>query len=349
MTACYTRYLMEFNRPGGTSRGVLTTKETFFLKLTSPTGWGVGECAVFRGLSRDDRPDYEEKIRWACEHIDLGPEILKSRLADWPSLVFGLEQAFRSLASADPFLLFDGPFTSGEPIPINGLIWMGSPQYMEEQVAEKLEAGYRCLKFKIGALDFETEWRVLHRLRQRYPADRLEIRVDANGAFTPEEAPLKLDRLAELEVHSIEQPIRAGQWRAMETLCRDSPVPVALDEELIPLETRAQKLEVLDTVKPDYLILKPSLLGGYAACEDWIGWARDRGIGWWVTSALESNIGLNAIAQWTAGLPTELPQGLGTGSLFSNNFSAPLETGPGILRYRPEVGWDRDKIKRLCT
>ena len=349
MDASYTSYRLKFIRPGGTSRGVLTEKETFFITLRRGAAWGIGECPLFRGLSRDDRPGYEERLQWACHNIGLGLEALRTGLADWPSLVFGLEQAFRSLEAASPMELFPSDFLRGRPIPINGLIWMGDLPFMEQQIGAKLAEGYRCLKLKIGALDFDRELELLRGLRRRFSTDELELRVDANGAFRPEEAAGRLQELAELGLHSIEQPIRAGQWEAMARLCRESPLPIALDEELIAIGDPARKRKLLEEVSPQFLILKPGLLGGFRACEEWIGLAESLGIGWWVTSALESNIGLSAIAQWTATLETEMPQGLGTGALFSNNFDSPLRTADGYLWYDTTRAWELDKIQRLCT
>lgn len=349
MKASHTKYTLDFIRPGGTSRGVLTTKDTWFLLLEDGDAWGIGECGLFRGLSADDRPGYESRLAWACQNVHMGLESLREELREWPSLVFGLEQAFRSLQAAFPLHLFDSPFLRGEAIPINGLIWMGDPGFMQAQVRQKIAAGYRCLKLKIGALDFKTELDLLAKIRRQFRVNDLEIRVDANGAFAPGEALDKLEQLAALELHSIEQPIRQGQWEEMARICRESPLPVALDEELIGVFDEAARNRLLDEIRPAYIILKPTLLGGYAASEAWIALARERGIGWWVTSALESNIGLNAIAQWTATQQTEMPQGLGTGSLFSNNFDSPLETADGHLWYRAGKDWNIPLLKSICT
>lgn len=349
MRASHCPYQLQFKRPGGTSRGVLTQKETHFLILERGDSFGIGECGLFRGLSADDRPGYSAQLDYVCGQIRAGEEVLPSSLEDWPSIRFGLEQALRSLESKDPMALFPSAFLEGEPLPINGLIWMGSAAYMQEQIEARLADGYRCLKLKIGALDFETEVGLLRQLRQRFPADSLELRVDANGAFAPEQALQRLQTLAAFKLHSIEQPIRAGQWEEMAALCRKTPLPIALDEELIGVHHPDQQEALLDAIRPQYIILKPSLLGGYAACEHWIQLAEARGIGWWVTSALESNIGLNAIAQWTATLNTDLPQGLGTGSLFTNNFESPLYTGGGCLHYRKSASWNRIKLKNICT
>ena len=349
MNAAYSSYRLQFKRPGGTSRGVLTEKETFLLCIEDGDQWGIGECAVFRGLSADDRPDYRDRLQWACDHIQLGLETLRAELLEWPSLVFGLEQAFRSLQAEDPMELYPSEFLEGTGLPINGLVWMGTQEFMQEQIEEKLAEGYRCLKLKIGALDWASELALLRGLRERYPKERLELRVDANGAFTPEEAEEKLNTLAAFQLHSIEQPIRAGQPELLADLCRRSPVPIALDEELIGCYTAGEAQRLLSEIRPAYIVLKPSLIGGYKASESWIRLAEALGIGWWVTSALESNIGLNAIAQWTAQLGITMPQGLGTGALFTNNIDSPLLTDGGCLWYRREHAWDLPQITSICT
>lgn len=349
MNANYTSYRLNFKRPGGTSRGVLREKETYLLHIEDGDDWGIGECALFRGLSADDRPGYESRLQWACRNIHLGLEALREELVEWPSLVFGLEQAYRSLRAQDPLELFDSGFLKGEGLPINGLIWMGTPEFMQQQIDEKLAEGYRCLKLKIGALEWESEVDLLRELRRRYPAEQLELRVDANGAFSPGEAEEKLHALAEFELHSIEQPIRAGQPSLLAGLCKRSPVPIALDEELIGCYRKGKAKELLNSIQPAFIVLKPSLVGGYRAAETWINLAESLGIGWWVTSALESNIGLNAIAQWTAQLGVTMPQGLGTGALFTNNFDSPLRTDGGCLWYRREHPWNIPQITSVCT
>ncbi|SFR45687.1 o-succinylbenzoate synthase [Robiginitalea myxolifaciens] len=355
MKASHCKYTLNFKRPGGTSRGILHTKDTYFLRLEQDNSFGLGECGLFRGLSADDRPDYELKLQEVCSRLEQGesPDVLLEELADplspWPSICFGLEQALRSLESRDPMILFDSEFTSGNPIPINGLVWMGSSDFMLEQIGTLLDQGYRCLKLKIGALEFDTELNLLQGIRKQFSPEDLEIRVDANGAFSPEEAIEKLKQLSAFELHSIEQPIAAGQVEAMAGLCEQAPFPIALDEELIGIQDPSKRSKLLATIRPQYIILKPSLVGGYKCASHWISESRKLGIDWWVTSALESNIGLNAIAQWTATLGNPMPQGLGTGSLFTNNFTSPLLAGSGELRYRPEVAWDMEKIKTLCT
>lgn len=350
MEASLKKYILNFKVPGGTSRGVLKTKETWFLILKKGDKYGIGECAIFRGLSADDRPDYESRLEWVRDNISLGRNALLKNLQEYPSIQFGVEQAFASLTAEDPFVIYPSAFTSKEaPIPINGLIWMGDPGFMQAQLEEKLERGlFHCIKMKIGALEFQKEYGLLESIRSRYSQEEIEIRVDANGAFSVEEAPERLNRLAELQIHSIEQPIKAGQHKAMASLCEKTPLPIALDEELIGVFGVTKKEELLQMIKPQFIILKPSLIGGYNGSEEWIAIAERMGIDWWVTSTLESNIGLNAIAQWTYSLKNKLPQGLGTGSLFKNNFESPLVVQNGNLYYRNGVDWENELIENLC-
>lgn len=349
MEAIYKKYILDFKKPSGTSRGVLTQKETWFIVLKNNKKLGIGECGILRGLSVDDRPDYEETLKWTCENIHLGLESLLAELTAFPSIQFGLEQAFLSVNSENPFLLFDSNFTKQEaPIVINGLIWMGQPDFMLQQVEAKLKSGFSCIKMKIGAIDFDSELAILEGIRSVYDANTIELRVDANGAFTPEEAVSKLKALATYNLHSIEQPIKQGQWQTMASLCSKTPLPIALDEELLGVFDVTEKEKLLQTIRPQYIILKPSLIGGFQGTLEWIHLASKLNIGWWITSALESNIGLNAIAQWTATLHTTMPQGLGTGSLFTNNFESPLEVSNGKLFYRKELTWPADLINNLC-
>jgi o-succinylbenzoate synthase len=341
MHAYFKKYILHFKRPGGTSRGVLHTKETYFLFLEDGYKKGVGECGLFRGLSTDDRPDYEEKLQWVCNNIHLGKEALLKHIYDLPSIQFGVEQAFLSLQSEDMFQLFPSDFTKGKAaIPINGLIWMGSEDFMKEQITHKLKEGFTTLKLKIGAIDFETELRLLKSIRKQFTSEEVEIRVDANGAFLPKEVMEKLKRLSEYQLHSIEQPIKVGQWKEMAELCAETPLPIALDEELIGIFNLPEKEKLLSTIQPQYIILKPSLIGGFSGSNEWIALAEKYGIGWWITSALESNIGLNAIAQFTYSLDTNMPQGLGTGGLFTNNIDSPLEVHSGYLHYNPQKQWN---------
>ena len=350
MKATYKKYNLDFKVPSGTSRGVLTQKETWFLVLEKDGKYGVGECGILRGLSVDDLPEYEQQLAWTCQNIGLGLSELLARLHAYPSIQFGLEQAFLSLGSEDPFKLFPSDFTEREaPISINGLIWMGDAAYMRSQLEQKLQDGFRCIKMKIGAIDFQTELNILKTIRSSFGPDLIELRVDANGAFHPDDALDKLEQLSEFQIHSIEQPIKPRQWEIMARLCEKTPLPIALDEELIGIMNVTKKEKLLQTIKPQYIILKPSLVGGYANSEEWIDIAERHKIGWWITSALESNIGLNAIAQWTHTLQNQMPQGLGTGGLYTNNFESPLEVHQGKLYYRSAKQWNADLIKDLCT
>lgn len=323
MKAEYYRYSLQFKRPSGTSRGVLYEKETFIIEVFERDRKGVGECAVFRGLSFDDVSGYEEKLRWLCENINESSEYLRESLTKFPSIWFGYEQAMRNLRYGG-HLYFPGEFTEGNSfITINGLIWMGGVDYMEEQIQDKLKHGFHCIKLKIG-VDWKSEYEVLKKLREKFTKDQLELRVDANGGFTPDQAVEVLKQLADLDIHSIEQPIKAGNWKEMADLCLNTPTPIALDEELIGIIDVEKKKEMLDTIYPQYIILKPSLIGGFYGSDEWISLAENYKIGWWITSALESNIGLNAIAQYTYTKNNEMPQGLGTGALFTNNFESQL-------------------------
>jgi o-succinylbenzoate synthase len=339
--ANYKKYILNFKNPSGTSRGILRTKETWFIILTENGKIGVGETGLFRGLSIDDISDYEDKLIWVCNNIDLGLENLLKALYEFPSIQFGLEQAFLSLNSEDKFQLFPSQFTRGEKsIPINGLVWMGEKDFMKNQIKEKLSIGFSCIKMKIGAIDFDTEIELLKSIRKEFSPNEIELRVDANGAFNPKDALEKLKILSELEIHSIEQPIKQGQVNDMSELCAKTPLPIALDEELIGVFSSEEKKKLLKTIKPQYIILKPSLIGGFAGSKEWINLADQTNCGWWITSALESNIGLNAIAQFTDTLQSDLPQGLGTGGLFTNNFDSPLEVKNGTLQYNPKQNWN---------
>ncbi len=346
MNAHFNKYTLNFRQPAGTSRGTLIIKETYFLYLTNGKANGIGECNLFKGLSIDDRPDYEQKLQWLCDHINEPPAALMQELLEWPSICFGYEMALKSLQSSDPFTLFPSMFTTGhDAININGLIWMGDQQFMLDQLESKLEEGFGCIKMKIGAIDFNAEMELLKSVRSRFRKSEITLRVDANGAFSPDEALSKLDQIAQYQVHSIEQPIKAGQWKEMEQLCRKTPVPIALDEELIGLYTLDQKRECLDAIHPQYIILKPALVGGFQSCREWINEAVSRNIDWWMTSALESNVGLNAIAQFTYTLGNQMPQGLGTGGLYTNNINAPLEIKNGQLWCNTSIDWDTNTLK----
>ncbi len=339
--ASYKQYILNFKQASGTSRGVLKTKETWFLILSSEGKQGIGECGVFRGLSVDDRPDYEDKLKWLCQNIHLDLDFLLNELIEFPSIQFGLEMAMKSLSSKHPFELFPSKFTeSTDTIPINGLIWMGSEAFMKQQITDKIAAGFSCIKMKIGAIDFQTEINLLKSIRKEFTSKDIELRVDANGAFLPSEALEKLKILSDLDLHSIEQPIKQGQIQEMTQLCKETPLPIALDEELIGVFTVTNKQTLLQTIKPQYIILKPSLVGGFNGSDSWIEIAEKNNIGWWITSALESNVGLNAIAQYTYNKQSKLPQGLGTGGLFTNNFDCPLQVKNGTLRYNNKINWN---------
>ena len=355
---------LHFKQPAGTSRGVYTTRHSYYLTLTSdemPGVEGVGECATLPDLSCDAKPEYEMTLRQVCQMVEQMGRIPYDMIRAYPSITFGLETAFASFFdAAKKFLeivpaegaspssemlkqkgvavpagmenltdLFDSPFGRGEEgITINGLVWMGTYEEMLARLEEKLQAGFHCVKLKIGAIDFFKELDLIKRIRDVYTKEQVELRVDANGGFLPENAMSQLEALAKYDIHSIEQPIKQHQWPKMAQLCRETPLPIALDEELIGVNVRSMKQALLDTVRPQYIILKPSLHGGIYGCNEWIELANQRGIGSWITSALESNIGLNAIAHYAAkvyGPNVEMPQGLGTGQLFTDNIPMPLE------------------------
>jgi chloromuconate cycloisomerase len=328
------KYTLNFKLPAGTSRGVMLEKETWFLLIEKNGRIGIGECGILRGLSADDRTDYQEKLHWVDKNIHIGQQKLLEELLEFPSIQFGVEQAFLSVENEDPYILYPSQFTQGKKsIPINGLVWMGTPEFMKQQIKEKIEKGFQCIKMKIGAIDFETEINILKQLRKEFSVKDIEIRVDANGAFSTSDVFEKLKRLADLQLHSIEQPIKAGQLQQMVELCASSPLPIALDEELIGVFHKEEKEKLLKEIQPQYIILKPSLTGGYKGNSEWISIAQKYNIGYWITSALESNIGLNAIAQWTFTLQPQIPQGLGTGSLYTNNIPSPLIVEKGELHY----------------
>ncbi len=327
---------LHFKQPAKTSRGAYTTRRLWYLHLTNddcPGREGIGECAPLPDLSCDARPDYETLLRRFCAGIAQRGSWDPAALRDYPSMLFGIETAF-SHYERQNYALWDTPFSRSEAgIPINGLIWMADYERMLAQIETKLASGFRCVKLKIGAIHFEDELRLLRYIRRHFSAGEIELRVDANGAFAPSEALEKLKRLAELDLHSIEQPIRAGQWETMARLTVATPLPIALDEELIGVNDPIEKERLLDTIRPQYIILKPSLHGGLQGANEWIRMADEREIGWWITSALESNIGLNAIAQWCATFDNPRPQGLGTGALFTDNVAMPLSIRCDCLWY----------------
>ena len=323
--------IFHFKQPAGTSRGISTTRQSYFLTLTDdgmPGIKGVGECAPLPKLSCDDLPDYETILHQICKLVESTDKIPYALLRPYPSILFGLEIAFAQLKAHGNTMLFDTPFGRGEEgIRINGLVWMGSFDEMAERLEAKLRQGFHCVKLKIGAIDFEKEIELIRHIRESFDKRQVELRVDANGAFTPKNALQHLETLAKYDIHSIEQPIKQHQWEDMAHLCTASPLPIALDEELIGVNVAAMKEALLDTIRPQYIVLKPSLHGGMRGTEEWIQLANTRGIGSWITSALESNVGLNAIAQLCAkvyGPHDSTPQGLGTGQLFTDNIEMPL-------------------------
>lgn len=324
-----------FKQPGGTSRGVLASKMSWYFKIwndENPDVFGLGECSILPELSPDDRPDLETKLAWCCQNIHSISNSFNEVLKDWPAIRFAIEMALIDLQNGGRQILFPSDFTIGKrSVSINGLIWMGKIDEMSLRIEEKLADGFHCLKMKIGSLDFDNEYAMLKKLRTRFSAHDLELRVDANGAFSPVQVPRILGMLADLDIHSIEQPIKAGQWDSMAQLCESAPLPIALDEELIGIHDVSIRKKLLTHIKPQYIILKPSLTGGFLSSLNWINLALDVDVGWWVTSALEGNIGLNAIAQWTATLNNSMPQGLGTGQLFTNNIVSPLQVENGQL------------------
>lgn len=337
LKATWEKHDLVFKRPAKTSRETFKIKDTYLLKVgyvCEADGGdeemgicGVGECSPLWTLSIDPREFYLEKLDWVCANINSWQEfIYADELSAYPSIQFGLETALLDLQNGGNQIIFPSEFTKGNAqIEINGLIWMGDYEYMAQQIEEKIKAGFNCVKLKIGAIDWEKEKELLQSIRNRFSANEIELRVDANGAFTPENAMEKLQVLANLQIHSIEQPIMANQVLEMATLCKETPVPIALDEELIGVHNYKEKEALVKTVKPQYIILKPSLIGGIKSCNEWIKIAEDNNVGWWATSALEGNIALNAIAQFTYHTGNSLPQGLGTGALFKSNFNTALK------------------------
>ena len=341
-------YMLHFKHPAGTSRGVLTEKPTYIIKLydeKDPSVYGLGECAVFPGLSPEADSRYEYKLIELLANVAIGRQTDLSRHS---SIQYGLEMAVRDYSSCGKGVYFDSPFVKGESeIVINGLVWMGTYEEMLSRLEEKVKAGFRCIKIKIGAIDWDRELALIKTVRERFDSDKVMIRVDANGGFCMENVFPRLKALADLQVHSIEQPIPAGNADLMRFVCEMSPVPVALDEELIGIYGSEAKARLLDIIRPQYIILKPALCGGFSGAEEWIRLAKERNIGWWVTSALESNVGLDALAQWTAVIGAKGPQGLGTGALYTDNFTTPVYLDGDRLRYNPETPIDRKQFDGL--
>jgi o-succinylbenzoate synthase len=341
MQARYFSLTLDFKFPAGTSRGILLHKQSWFIELSGDSRNGTGECSTIPGISPDPQKGYPEKLTEVCKQLNDGKPIEQIDLRAYPSIQFGLETALLDYYGDEEHLLFPSAFTQGKAgIPINGLIWMGDSHFMNQQISQKLDEGYRCLKMKVGALNFDTEVQLLKAIRNQFSPEELELRLDANGAFSADEAMYKLETLSQYHIHSIEQPIAPHQQEVMQQLCRLSPIAVALDEELIA-HPASKEEELLKTLQPSYIILKPSLLGGFQQTQIWIEAANKVGIGWWVTSALESNIGLNAIAQWTYTLNNPMPQGLGTGQLYHNNIPSPLQIKKSALWYDTSQQWKK--------
>lgn len=349
LQAAFQKYSLQFKIPGGTSRGVLKTKDSWFIAVwdvSNPAIKGIGECSIIPKLSIDPWEEFDQTLGALVNDINNYKWWLKEGLKKAPAIQFGLETALKDLQMGGKRILFPSDFVMGkQAIAINGLIWMGEYEFMRRQIIEKIENGFRCIKLKIGSLNFEDELNLLKLVRKDFDANELELRVDANGAFEPSKAMKKLQQLADLKVHSIEQPIHQHQWNEMAELCVNTPLPVALDEELIGIHDTTQIRKMLEIIQPQYIIIKPSLLGGWQNSEDFIIEAEKQNVGWWVTSALEANIGLNAIAQWTATLNNPLPQGLGTGQLFTNNLDSPLFIENAGLKFNPSNRWDKNWLE----
>jgi L-alanine-DL-glutamate epimerase and related enzymes of enolase superfamily len=332
---------LHFKQPAGTSRGVYTTRQSYYLTITDddrPGIKGVGECATLPDLSCDAVPEYFKILSDICRMVEQTGNIPYEMLRPYPSILFGLETAFAQLDANGSARLYDTPFARGEEgITINGLVWMGTFEEMYSRLETKLKAGFHCVKLKIGAIDFDKELDLIKHIREAFDKNTIELRVDANGGFTPDNAMERLEALAQYDIHSIEQPIKQHQWKDMARLCKETPLPIALDEELIGVNVKSMKEYLLDSIRPQYIILKPSLHGGMYGCDEWIQLAKERGIGSWITSALESNIGLNAIAHYCAktyGPSVSMPQGLGTGQLFTDNIDMPLVIDGDKIWYR---------------
>ncbi len=341
--ASFTKHTLKFKIPAKTSRNTLDDKSLWLLKLSkadTPTIYGIGEISPLKGLSIDDSEDFEQKLNQVVSQINAGNHPYNLDTENWPSINFGLETAMLDLENGGKRKVFSTPFYEGrQKIPINGLVWMADSENMLQQAEDKVNIGFNCIKFKIGALDFDEECRMLEKLRKKYNAFKVEIRLDANGAFAVDEALEKLKELSRFEIHSIEQPIKQRQWDAMQAICEQSQVAIALDEELIGVNPNLEGHKLLTTINPQYIILKPGLLGGFKTSDEWIKLAERYDIGWWATSALESNVGLNAIAQFTSKYPVKIHQGLGTGQLFENNFDSPLFMENGFISYTANKSW----------
>jgi O-succinylbenzoate synthase len=359
MNIRWKKHRLEFTFQAGTSRGILTYKDTWYLIGTYNGKEFYGECGPLKGLSIDDRPDFESKLDVVCVHLNtrsvhawntlgfvesLIPEL---HLIGFPSIVMALETMQADYLHEAKQEIFESSFyTFGSPVAINGLIWMNEPEHMYAQALQKIEAGFTCIKLKVGAIDFEKECQILEKIREQYSEEQIVLRVDANGAFTEKDVWQKLERLAGYGIHSIEQPIKQGQHELMRQLCKDAALEIALDEELIGISAKLEKEHLLEELNPPFIILKPTLLGGFAATDEWIKAAEYRGIEWWMTSALESNVGLNAICQFTSTYPIYMPQGLGTGGLYHNNIPSPLTVWNGGIQYDKSMSWNFSALQK---
>lgn len=351
LCATYFKKVFTFNFKARTSRGLMKDKTSWFIKLwdeKNPAVYGLGECGPLPGLSIDARSDFEEKLKVIVDTFNkagigdpCSSAIFEIIPKDFPSVIFGFETAGLDLENGGKRIIYKNTFIEGQRIPINGLIWMGDMDFMMGQISIKIYDGFRCIKLKVGGLDFDRECDVLHYIRRRYFRENISIRLDANGAFKLDDALYKLEQLSKFSIHSIEQPIKPG-LPEMEELCRKSPIPVALDEELIGKVGYEEKMNLLQRLKPQFIILKPTLHGGLQGCAEWINIADKLEIGWWITSALESSVGLNAICQFVANYKTDLPHGLGTGMIYENNFESPLEVKDGNIFYNPRLSWQLD-------
>ncbi len=346
LKAVWAPYTLHFKETAITSRARMLTKDTYYIKVYDPAephrvGWG--EIPLFRGLSAEDAPDYEDVLNETCERIGSGEP-----LPPYSSIRFGFEMALNDLRNGARQVFFDTPWAQGRTAQqINGLIWMGDKHTMSARIRMKLDAGFKCVKLKIGGINFDDELDLLRIIRREFDKSRIELRLDANGAFTPQNALHRLDKLSAFDIHSIEQPIKAGQWEAMQRIASESPIPIALDEELIGCHDLNFKHEMLRYIRPSYIILKPALCGGFHEADEWIQCARENGIGWWATSALESDLGLDAIAQWVSAYKPSIPQGLGTGQLYTNNIPSPVTLSGEMLQRRSSVPYDFTQLNSL--
>lgn len=340
LSASFEKYQLQFIRPVLTSRGAMAVKKGYFVTVSNGQTSGVGECSFIEGLSRDVLPEIENELARVCANIHRWTSIKDEVYQQFPSIVFAVETALLDLKNGGKKQLFVTDFALGKTaIHINGLVWMGTKAFMLEQLQSKLAQGFKCIKIKVGAIEFEEECALIAFIRSHFDETQMEIRLDANGAFKANDVFEKLERLSRFHIHSIEQPIAVNQWSLMKEICDAKIVAIALDEELIYTVDSAAKLNMLDAIAPQYIILKPSLIGGFEKSDEWIQWAEERNIQWWATSALESNIGLNAIAQWVSAKQDILVQGLGTGALYTNNIDSPLVVRGGQLWYDHSLTW----------